>query len=212
MVVGVADGRPIYLKDVADVRLGPEEPSTYVWLGSGPAAPEKGLEAAGMDLPAVTLAVAKKQGTNAVDMVRELDERLAGLEGQLLPSDVHILKTRDYGATAEEKSNELLKHLYSATLAVILLMWITLSRREAIVVAVVVAGGWGVGPLRPLGHLLLMVTSVRAATVDGLRGLVRTLPAIFLVWLVAVANATHVSALAYLAASAVLGKNLLKEL
>jgi hypothetical protein len=73
----------------------------------------------------------------------------------------------------------------------------------AILVAVVVAGGWSVGPLRPLGHLLLMVTSVRAATVDGLQGLVRTLPAIFLVWLVAVANATHVSALAYLAASAV---------
>jgi len=138
VVVGVADGRPIYLKDVAEVRLGPEEPSTYVWLGSGPAAPEKGLESSGMDLPAVTLAVAKKQGTNAVDMVRELDERIAGLEGQLLPSDVHVLKTRDYGATAEEKSNELLKHLYSATLAVILLMWITLSRREAIVVAVVI--------------------------------------------------------------------------
>lgn len=72
-----------------------------------------------------------------------------------------------------------------------------------IIVAVAVAGGWNVGPLRPLGHLLLLVTSVRAATVVDLRGLVRSVPAIFLVWLVAVANATHVSVLAYLVASAV---------
>jgi len=72
-----------------------------------------------------------------------------------------------------------------------------------IIVAVAVAGGWNVGPLRPLGHLLLLVTAVRVATVVDLRGLVRSVPAVFLVWLVAVANATHVSVLAYLAMSAV---------
>jgi transglutaminase-like putative cysteine protease len=71
-----------------------------------------------------------------------------------------------------------------------------------ILVAVVAAGGLQVGPLRPLGHLLLLVTSVRAVSVADLRDLVRTLPAIFLVWLVAVANVTHVSGLPYLVVSA----------
>ena len=138
VVVGAYGGRPIYLKDVAEISDGPEEPSSYVWLGSGPGAPEKGLERAGLDLPAVTISVAKKPGTNAVDMVTDLDRVLARLEGRVIPSDIEILKTRDYGATAKEKSDELLTHLWSATLAVILLMWITLSRREAVVVAVVI--------------------------------------------------------------------------
>ena len=138
VVVGTYGSRPVYLKDVASIADGPEEPSSYVWLGSGPGAPEKGLDRAGLDLPAVTISVAKKPGTNAVDMVTDLDRVLARLEGQLIPSDIEILKTRDYGATAKEKSDELLKHLWSATLAVILLMWITLSRREAVVVAVVI--------------------------------------------------------------------------
>jgi len=138
VVVGSYGSRPVYLKDVAAVSDGPEEPSSYVWLGTGPGAPEKGIERAGLDLPAVTLSVAKKPGTNAVDMVNDLDRVLTRLEGRVIPSDVEILKTRDYGATAKEKSDELLTHLWSATLAVILLMWITLSRREAVVVAVVI--------------------------------------------------------------------------
>ncbi len=138
VVVGADAGGPVYLKDVAVIADGPEEPSSYVWLGSGPGAPEKGLERAGLDVPAVTLSVAKKPGTNAVDMVTDIDRVLARLEGRVIPSNIEILKTRDYGATAKEKSDELLTHLWSATLAVILLMWITLSRREAIVVAVVI--------------------------------------------------------------------------
>ena len=138
VVVAVSQQRPVYLKDVASVRLAPEEPTSYVWLGTGPAAPEKALPGAGLDRPAVTVAVAKKPGTNAIDMVEELDERIAGMRGELIPSNVEVLKTRDYGETANEKSNELLTHLYSATFAVILLMWVILSRREAAVVAVVI--------------------------------------------------------------------------
>ncbi len=138
VVVATYEGRPIYLKDVAEIADGPEEPRSYVWLGTGPAAPEKGLGTEAIDLPAVTVAVAKKPGTNAVDMVADLDRMLDGLSGRLIPSDVSVLKTRDYGETAEEKSNELLKHLYSATFAVIILMWITLSWREASVVAIVI--------------------------------------------------------------------------
>ncbi len=138
VVVGVYDGRPVYLEDVARVFPGPEEPSDYVWIGAGPAGEEAGLEGPALDRPAVTLAVAKKPGTNAIDMVRDLDGLLDDLGGRLLPSDIHLIKTRNYGATAEEKSNELLTHLYSATLAVILLMLITLSWREAAVTAVVI--------------------------------------------------------------------------
>ena len=69
VVVGVYGGKPVYLKDVASILDGPEEPSTYVWMGTGPAAPEKGIERAGVDTPAVTVAVAKKTGTNAVVLV-----------------------------------------------------------------------------------------------------------------------------------------------
>ena len=138
LVIAAYGGKPIYLSDVAEVVDGPEEPASYVWFGTGPAAPEKGLAGAGVDVPAVTVAVAKKPGTNAVDMVGDLDRMLDRLGGRVIPSDVEILKTRDYGATADEKADELLKHLYSATIAVILLMWITLSWREATVVAVVI--------------------------------------------------------------------------
>jgi multidrug efflux pump subunit AcrB len=138
VVVGVYDGRPVYLKDVAVVADGPEEPGTYVWMGSGPAASEKGIDTVGLDTPAVTLAVAKKPGTNAVDLVEELDTLIAGLSGRLIPSDIEITKTRDYGFTADEKSNELIKHMLIATFAVVILMAITLGRREGVVVAVAV--------------------------------------------------------------------------
>jgi len=137
VVVGVYDGRPVYLEDVADVWDGPDEPADYVWLGAGPAGGDKDLPA-GLDVPAVTLAVAKKPGTNATDMVNDLDRRIARLQGTVIPSDVEVLKTRDYGFTAKEKSDELLKHLFEATIAVILLIWITMSWRESAVVAVVI--------------------------------------------------------------------------
>jgi multidrug efflux pump subunit AcrB len=103
-------------------------------LGSGPAAASVGLEKTGLDTPAVTLAVAKKAGTNAVAMVEELDEMMARLSGRLIPSDVNIIKTRDYGFTAQEKSSDLLSSMGIATLSVVLLMALFLGRREAIVV------------------------------------------------------------------------------
>jgi multidrug efflux pump subunit AcrB len=137
VVLGVYNGRPVYLKDVAQVFDGPEEPADYVWLGAGPAGSDKGLPA-GLDRPAVTLAVAKKPGTNATEMVNDLDRKIEGLRGTVIPSDVEILKTRDYGFTAKEKSDELLKHLFEATIAVIFLIWLTMSWRESAVVAVVI--------------------------------------------------------------------------
>jgi multidrug efflux pump subunit AcrB len=129
--------RPVYLRDVATVADGADEPSQYVWMTSGAAAATKGLPA-GLDAPAVTLAVSKKPGTNAVVLVRELDALLARLRGPVVPANVEITKTRDYGFTADEKSSELMKHLGLATLSVVFLMALALGRREAVVVAVAV--------------------------------------------------------------------------
>jgi multidrug efflux pump subunit AcrB len=136
-VVGVYGGRPIYLRDVATVTDGPDEPADYVWMLSGPAGEEKHLPA-GLDVSAVTVAVAKKPGTNAVELVTDLDQRLTALQGPVIPSNIEVTKTRDYGFTADEKSSELIKHLWIATLAVVVLMALALGRREAIVVLVAV--------------------------------------------------------------------------
>ncbi len=136
-VIAVYGGRPVYLRDVASVIDGAEEPGQYVWMTSGAAGTEKGLPP-GLDAPAVTVAVAKKPGTNAVELVRDLEARVAGLLGPVIPSNVHLTKTRDYGFTANEKSAELIEHMGIATLAVVVLMAFALGRREAVVVAVAV--------------------------------------------------------------------------
>ncbi len=142
-VVGMAGAgspggtRPVYLRDVATVADGADEPAQYAWMTAGAAGAEKHLPA-GLDAPAVTLAVAKKPGTNAVELVAELDALVARLRGPVLPANVEVTKTRDYGFTADEKSSELMKHLGLATLSVVLLMAFALGRREAVVVAVAV--------------------------------------------------------------------------
>ncbi len=127
-VIGVANGKPVWLKDVAAVADGPEEPTQYVWM----------FTKAGEEAPAVTLAVAKKPGTNAVTLVKELDARLERLKGPVIPSNVTVTKTRDYGKTADEKSSELIFHVGLATLSVVILMALFLGRREAVVVLVAV--------------------------------------------------------------------------
>ncbi len=136
-VVGASGGGPVYLRDVATVADGPDEPADYVWMLAGAGGGDKTLPA-GLDAPAVTVAVAKKPGTNAVELVAELDGRLAALAGSAIPGDVEVTKTRDYGFTADEKSSELIKHLWIATLAVVALMALALGRREAVVVLVAV--------------------------------------------------------------------------
>ncbi len=136
-VVGVQAGAPIYLRDVARVADGADDPADYVWVLGGVAGAARGIDPH-LDAPAVTVAVAKKPGTNAIDLVADLDRRLAALQGVVVPGDVEVLKTRDYGFTADEKSSELIKHLGIATLAVVALMAVALGRREALVVLVAV--------------------------------------------------------------------------
>ena len=140
VVVGVADQRPIYLKDVARVVDGPEEPHAYVLFGVGPAAVAKGLSGAtpGQDYPAVTISVAKRKGTNAVVIADKVLEKIHALKGVVIPHDVQVAVTRNYGETAQEKSNELLKHLFLATISVTILIAVFLGWRSAVVVLMAV--------------------------------------------------------------------------
>ncbi|KPK07996.1 MAG: multidrug transporter AcrB [Betaproteobacteria bacterium SG8_39] len=137
LVVGVFEQRPVYLGEVARVIDGPEPPQRYVWTGSGPAAAKKGLPAHG-ELPAVTLQVTKKAGENAVDVAARLIERVEQLRGTVIPSDVHVNVTRNYGETANDKAMKLIQKLIFATLSVVVLVFATLGRREALIVGVAV--------------------------------------------------------------------------
>jgi multidrug efflux pump subunit AcrB len=129
VVVGVQQGRPVYLGSVATEEDGPEEPSEYVYFGTGGA--EAGASGA---LPAVTLTVAKRKGSNATIVARAVQEKVAALRGYVVPADVQVTVTRNYGETAKHKSDELLKHLFIATLSVTLLVAFALGWRESGVV------------------------------------------------------------------------------
>ena len=131
VVAGVSGGRPVYLRDVARIVDGPEEPADYVFFGLGPAARASGPVVS----PAVTLSVAKRKGTNAIDVADKVLAKVEGLKGTFLPGDVTLTVTRNYGETAAEKSNELLLHMLIAVVSVSILIWITLGLREAGIVA-----------------------------------------------------------------------------
>ena len=124
VVVGVAGGRPVHVRDIAAVADSAEEPADYVLHGSTAG----GLEAA------VTLSVAKRPGSNAVEVVERVLARVQALRGTLLPADVGITVTRDYGHTAAEKGNELLLHMGIAVFGVSLLILLFLGWRESLVV------------------------------------------------------------------------------
>ncbi|MHB1959819.1 MAG: efflux RND transporter permease subunit [Acidobacteriaceae bacterium] len=132
VVMGVANGRPIYLRDVADKIVdGPAEPQDYVLFGTTRTSVHGG---AAQEYPAVTITIAKRKGTNATDISNEVLKRVAEMRGVTLPADVTVTTTRNYGATAKAKSDELLKHLLLATLSVTFLIALFLGWRESGVV------------------------------------------------------------------------------
>jgi multidrug efflux pump subunit AcrB len=139
LVVGVSRARPVYLRDVASIDDGPEEPREYVLMmtGAGGATLGRG-PAPGQAVPAVTLSVAKRKGTNAVVIAERVLAKVEALRGTLIPGDVHVTVTRNYGETAREKSNELLKHLLLATLSVTVLIALFLGIRASLVVLVAI--------------------------------------------------------------------------
>ena len=131
VVVGVSAGRPIFLRDIATIVDGPQEPATYVRFGAGAAAEGPEAGAAHESLPAVTLSIAKHKGENAVAVVSDVIRKIDSLRGTLVPGDVALTWTRNYGATASEKSNELLVHMGIAVVSVGFLIWLVLGKRES---------------------------------------------------------------------------------
>jgi multidrug efflux pump subunit AcrB len=137
IVVGVSNGRPIYLREVARVEAGAQLPQRYVWFTPG-AADEAHAGQQGQNHPAVTITVTKKPGENAVDVAAGARERLNNLKNTVIPDDVEITISRDYGETAAAKANKLIQKLIFATGSVIILVGLALGRREAIIVGAAV--------------------------------------------------------------------------
>ncbi len=137
LVVGVHDGSPVTLREVADVKAGPDQPEQYVWMGTGPAAGSKGIGVHG-EFPAVTIAVAKQPGTNAVAIADQIIERVEHLQGIFIPEGINVTVTRNYGITANDKAQKLIGKLAFATLSVVLLVLLALGWREAIIVGTAV--------------------------------------------------------------------------
>ncbi len=123
VVVSVSVGKPIYVRDLATVADTGEEPSQYVQYG-----------ASGHFVPAVTLTVSKRKGANAIDVADGVLRRVDSLKGSVIPSEVEVSITRNYGETAADKSNELLFHMAIAVLSVTVLIAITLGFRESLIV------------------------------------------------------------------------------
>ncbi len=134
IIVGVYDGRPVKLSEVAEVKDGPDEEERSVTMLHGPASPVK---AAG-ERPAVTLSVAKRRGANATEVSRAVLDKVEAMKGREIPDGTNITVTRNYGETAKAKSDELIYHMLLATLSVTLLIAITLGLREAAVVLVAI--------------------------------------------------------------------------
>jgi multidrug efflux pump subunit AcrB len=134
LVVGVHEGRPVYLKDVAEIISGPEEALSHSRFSLGVGHGGEGMEARA----AVTLAVAKKRGTNAVTVADDVVRKMESLKREILPQNVFVSVTRNYGETASEKVSGLLLSLGFAVVSVVLLLAFTLGWREALVVAVAV--------------------------------------------------------------------------
>ncbi len=136
VVIGVYQGKPVYLRDVASQIVdGAAEPSDYVLYANGAGATQKSVSG---EYPAVTITLAKRKGTNATVITQAAEKKIEELRGYLLPQDLDVTITRNYGETAKDKSDELLKHLFIATLSVTLLIGLALGWRESGVVLIAI--------------------------------------------------------------------------
>jgi multidrug efflux pump subunit AcrB len=135
VVVGATNGKPITVSDIATVIDGPEDATNYVFFGSGPAS--KNGKSSSLE-PAVTISVAKRQGVNAIDVVHGVLAKVDTLKGTIIPSDVTVSVTRNYGESSAEKSNELLYHMVIAVVSVTILIAIALGIKESLVVLVAI--------------------------------------------------------------------------
>jgi multidrug efflux pump subunit AcrB len=132
LLLTTRDGRPVYVKDVADVVVGAAEPDKRSWTMT------KEKDGALVKRPAVNIAIAKRKGANAVIVAEEVLKRLESVRGRIVPEDLEITVTRNYGETATEKANELLFHLALATVSIVLLIVVMVGWREGVVVFVII--------------------------------------------------------------------------
>jgi len=131
LLLTTRDSRPVYVRDVAKVVIGPSTVEDRVW-NLTPNQP-------GWDhVPAVSLALAKRAGANAVVVSQDILQRVASLQGRLIPPDLRVEVTRNYGKTANDKANELLFHLGLATVSIVVLIAVAIGWREAVVTLVVI--------------------------------------------------------------------------
>jgi len=149
LLAGSHNGIPVYLRDIAKITDGPEEPKDYVFFTPGPAAAVKGIEVADPDiesgsgmsgdvLPAVTISLAKRKGKNAVVLAEAALKKAEQYRERHFPASLQMTVTRNYGETAAEKSNELLLHMMIAVLSVTILIWLILGLRESGVVGIAI--------------------------------------------------------------------------
>ncbi|WP_448190957.1 efflux RND transporter permease subunit [Azospirillum sp. sgz301742] len=136
LLITTQDGRPVYVKDVASIVAGarPDESRAWQIVPDGPEKTGGGLTR----LPAVTIAVAKRAGANAVTISERVLERVHAIQETSLPKDLTLTVTRNYGETAEDKANELLFHLGLATLSIVVLIVLAIGWREGAVTLVVI--------------------------------------------------------------------------
>jgi multidrug efflux pump subunit AcrB len=133
VVVGVFGGKPVYLREIAEIQDAAEEPMQYVLFGSGAARSALADEQA-----AVTLSVAKRPGANAIAVAAQVLKKVETLKGRVIPNDIQVTVTRNYGETATDKSNELLLHMGIAVMGVSVLILLTLGWRESVIVAIAI--------------------------------------------------------------------------
>ncbi len=140
LMLTVYEKRPVYLADVARVEDGPGEVQSYTRIGFGPGqgALPACLKGGGRTYPAVTIAVAKKKGANAVELARRVEATVESLRGSVIPDPVLTRVTRDYGETANEKVNSLVENLLEAIVLVIGLVTLTMNWRVGLIVVLAV--------------------------------------------------------------------------
>lgn len=138
LVIGMHGGAAIFMRDVANISRGGTIPDRSVMLGFGPGETTAPIGKAGQIYPAVTLAIAKQPGENAINITQAIEARLQLLRNRALPDDIEVVVTRNYGETASAKARKLITDLVSATLSVMLLVLAAMGWRQATIVGIAV--------------------------------------------------------------------------
>ena len=137
LVVGVFGNRPVRLMDVATVTDGPAEVDSYTFMGVGPAGEQKGIAPefpVGAEYPMVTLTVAKRIGSDATRVADRVLAKIERLEGTLIPADVNVTVTRNYGATARDKAQNLISNLGLAIFLAVVVVFLAMGWRGATII------------------------------------------------------------------------------